>query len=45
MLILFVRFIYVDYYQFVAHDSKHIVSHEHEWYNIYSFFIAEISQN
>jgi len=45
MLILLVRFIYVDYHQFVAYDSKHILSHKYKWYSIYSSFIAEISQN
>ena len=30
MLMLPIRSIYVDYYQFVAHASKYILGHEYE---------------
>ena len=45
MLMLSVRSIYIGYYQFVGHDSKHILGYEYEWYSVYSSSIAEISQN
>ena len=34
MLMLPVRSIYIDYCQFVVHDSKHILGHEYECYDL-----------
>ena len=34
MLMLPVRSIYIDYFQFVVHDSKHILGHEYECYDL-----------
>ena len=45
MLMLSVRSIYIGYYQFVGHDSKHILGYEYEWYSVYSSSIVKISQN
>jgi len=45
MLMLSVRSIYVDYYQFVAYNSKYILGYEYKWYSIYFSSITKIGQN
>jgi len=42
---LSVRSIYVDYYQFVAYNSKYILGYEYKWYSIYFSSITKIGQN
>jgi len=45
MLMLLVKFIYVDYHQSVEYDRKHILSHRYKEYSICFSSIEENSEN
>jgi len=45
MLILLVKFIYVDYYQSVEYDRNYILSHKYKKYSICFSSIEENNEN